>query len=236
MPKEWAASGGRLLLRVPIDVSPAPARDPDAERFVGRGACRVQPGPGTFTGGAGLVTVDAREGGWSIQKRDETPQTLRFWIDFSAATGVVSRGVDLPAERLFFTSDAFEQPQIDATRAALVPAKTAVLEAEAKLAEVKQTAGAAPPLRLLAQTRAQEALQLARDAKEALDARLPSDDRDVTPGRWPGVATRLAIAGGSVTVKRRALFREQYNLVGTWTASPVLEDPVEAARAKRLYY
>ena len=43
MPKEWAASAGRLLLRVPIDVSPAPARDPDAERFVGRGACRVQP-------------------------------------------------------------------------------------------------------------------------------------------------------------------------------------------------
>ena len=49
--------------------------------------------------------------------RDRAPAGLRCWLDFSDATDVESRGVALPAEKLYFPASAFDADDVaDARR------------------------------------------------------------------------------------------------------------------------
>ena len=61
-------------------------------------------------GGRREVAVGRR----GLLARDRAPAVLRFWLDFSGATDVESRGVALPAEKLYFTASAFDADDVAA--------------------------------------------------------------------------------------------------------------------------
>ena len=234
MPKSWAASGARFFLQADVDFLDLPG---DAsEPFLGRGGVGTAvAASATFTGLGGKQTVAAGTGAW-VLTRNRVPNVFRFWLDMSEATGVESRGVELPAERLYFTASAFDEASVADAKKGLLGAKQGVFAAQADVDGFDAAKEAPGPLGLLALTKKVDALNAAKSAVSRLELRVP--DGNPTPGYLPTSDEKVILDSGSISVRRRGLlpgFGDKYFVVGRWTATPVLEG-AELAASKRLYY
>ena len=112
MPKEWAASGARFFLQTSVELSEDTTEFD--EPFLGRRETRRAVAQSAqYTGLDGRRDVAVADGAWVLAE-DRQPKVMRFWLDFSGAGTVESRGVELPAERLFFTASAFDTDGVGA--------------------------------------------------------------------------------------------------------------------------
>ena len=229
MPKEWGASGARFFLQTEVDFA-APAAE-TKEPFLGnREALRAEPTPAQYTGLDGSRTVDVGPGAWALALDLDV---FRFWLDFSKATGVESRGVELPAEKLYFTATAFDAAAVATRRSDLLPKKQAVFVAEAEVKSYQ----AGSPTGVWNLAKRVDTLNAARADLERLEKRLPKDRAPIA-GSLPGAPGDVLIDSGSVSVRRKPKLpfgRDVYFVVGRFTATPVLEG-AELAASKRLYY
>ena len=205
---------------------------PAFDDLVGRDARALEPRPreakeddgvtASFTGDQGEVLVPVRSGGWSLAE-GRMPAKLRFWLDF--AEGATRRDVDF-AGPLFFSSSTWTADELESRRADFVSARSKVWAAQEAL---DNSPGGFDKLS------AQGKLAIAVASRERCAAASPSEDSlSQNAGDWPTLSSRIAIARGTLSLKR-GTFGFEYPTIGTWSAEPVLEG-VEAARAKRLYY
>mmetsp|Transcript_27307 Transcript_27307/g.81913 ORF Transcript_27307/g.81913 Transcript_27307/m.81913 type:complete len:279 (+) Transcript_27307:144-980(+) len=240
MPADWAANGARFFSQCKIEFCDAPG---DAsEPFLGATAAAMGlpkrdvrlakvVEPISYTDVGGKRTVDVGDGAW-VLAQDRDPYVLRFWLDLSAAKDVTSRGVALPAEKIYFTAAAFDADAQTEARKELLPLKQALRAAEAEVDAFEATPS---PLSILALAKKTEARDAAQAALARLEARLPKGDP--AAGSLPG-SDRVMVDTGSLSVRRKGRLPWQgdtYAVVGRWTATPVLEG-AELAASKRLYY
>ena len=230
MPETWAANGARFFLQTQVEFGDG-AADDATEPFLGkREQSRCSPEPAFYTDITGRKEVLVGDGAWVLAK-DRAPAVLRFWLDFSQATDVESRGVALPAERLVFTASTFDAAAVADARRGLLPAKQAQRAAQTAVDELKDD-----PKNLFSFAQKSDALAAATAAVARVEAQLPGGARDPTAGYLPG-EEKLYVDQGPISVKRRGppFFREKYFVVGTFSLTPVLEG-AELAASKRLYY
>ena len=229
MPESWAASGARFFLQTQLEFGEDPAAEAS---FLGRGRAPrcVTAETASYTGVGGRREVAVGNGAL-VLARDRAPAVLRFWLDFSDAPDVESRGVALPAEKLYFTASAFDADDVADARRDLLPANQKRAAAQAEGDEVREGPN------LFALAKKMDALAAAQSAVERVEERLPKV-RDPNAGALPGEA-RLYVDQGPISVKQPGLFgpfsREKYFIVGTFSLTPVLEG-AELAASKRLYY
>ena len=243
MPKDWGASGGRLVLPIDVEVSSDPAAEPNAERDVmgGSASAIVPVAEPTFVNERGEQTVGVAGGGWKIGTQDAgrgRAATLRFWLDFAPAgddeSPAATRGdVTLPAERLYFAAAIWREDELRCGAAALRPLVEETRAAQARLEARldhergdRRLDGVNPIDTALAYkdmadlvARRDAALRRQRDLEAEL--LLPRDAAALPMGPWPGSAEPLAVAQGGIMVRRKKFFADDNLILGKWRATPV---------------
>lgn len=248
MPEEWASSGARLSFSVDIliesDYAPS-EKDRDGElKFMGPNAMRLAVlEDATFISSEGEQVVSLpEEGAWKLQlpKTKGAAGTLRFWFeaeqDPDLPEGVAARrnDVTLPAERLYFMAKCWREPDLEIGSRKMRPIEMAAREAQQQLDEqLSHESGdrrldGTNPLDTIAGSMNMAKLVKARDDRvqelREAERKLPRNAGSMPRGPWPGSTDDLAIARGTVAVKRRTLLREEFHIVGKWKAVAVEQD------------
>jgi len=143
----------------------------------------------------------------------------------------------LPAGRCYFDAKVWTKEALAAGRDALAPlaAEAEALQAqlEARLdhdrgdrrldgTDVMDTVAAYGDVATLVARR-----DVALGRKRALEEELcwPGDVARVAFGGWPGSEQDLGVAPGRVYVRRRrTLFEDEFDVIGTWRARPIVGD------------
>ena len=248
MPKDWGASGGRLVLPIDVEVSSDPAAEPNAERdIMGGSASAIVPvAEPTFVNERGEQTVGVAGGGWKIGTQDAgrgRAATLRFWLDFAPAgddeSPAATRGdVTLPAERLYFAAGVWRREELARGAAALEPLVEETRRTQERLERRldhergdRRLDGTNPLDTALAYKEMAD-LVGARDAalrrQRDLEAELllPRDASKLPMGPFPGSEEPLALAPGGIMIRKKKsffAFADEYLILGKWRATP-LED------------
>ena len=240
MPPEWAASGARLLLPVPIAFE-AGACDaairPVNEKLMGERVRRVAPGAASFIDVDGEQQVHISSGGWSetelkdgaVGRERDRPgiYALRFFLDFPG--GARRNDVECPPGRVFFTTGYWAGDALAAAEAEFAKVQADCAALEVAMAQAREDAQQGSPLARAAALRNQVTLQ---DRRVLLNAKL-ADARAAVPAKERGGAVEgpngLHVSNvGTVCVKRQGGFlglREEYHIIGTFTLSPRATKP-----------
>ena len=151
MPDVWGKSGNCLPITVDVDIFSTPAAEED-ER-VGAGASRIEPlrSEISITGFGGAVEKPVRGGGWQIDNGK-----LRMWLDFpegacvsadgdacnvwDLAPGVALQGIDveLPAGRLYFETDIWDDAELEEQNKQYLRARSAAWQAKGEVAAIEK--------------------------------------------------------------------------------------------------
>ena len=119
MPKDWAASGGRLVLPVNIEFTDEQVDlgIPGEEGLGGRYCRRVKvlDDKVSFVGPQGQMDVLVADGGWATlpilnQKLDSGERKLRFFLEFP--DGAARNDVTIPSGRVYFSSACLPPPPV----------------------------------------------------------------------------------------------------------------------------
>jgi hypothetical protein len=247
MPEEWAASGSRLPFNVEISVESGYATQKDQEsEFMGSNALRlcVVEDP-TYVTSQGMQYVEIPdEGGWKLQlpKQKGNAGTLRLWLDFEQSPeldeglAAVRNDVTLAVGRLYFMAPCWREPDLAIGYRKIKPIEAAAQTAQQRLDSQlshesgdRRLDGTNPIDTALASIDmaglVKERDDRVRDLREA-ERKLPRNPRELPVGFWPGTMDKLAIAPGSIAVKRKKMFGEEFHIVGKWTAVPIADTVV----------
>lgn len=231
MPVEWASSGARLALSVDLkfDASNAPADS--MERLLGPSedtqTLRLASDVPSFVGASGLVDVPVNElGAWRATSLDNSLATsLRFYLDFPE--GAQRNDVELPAGRVFFTGNAWDDEDLERAEAEMARLQAGL---DAQREEIKVRTEASRTGGPLGRVQAVRAAVLAQDEVVRLRARLQGraaglpDDCGVCDGPK---GLKLA-AKGMLTIKARGGLlglSEFYYIIGRYEVVRCLDLP-----------
>jgi hypothetical protein len=218
MPKDWAASGARLVLPVCIAFSSEPFMG-DREPLLGsademRRLRVLQPAP-KFVGAQGEESVLATDGAWVATPTGRNGEhLLRFWLDFPS--GAARNDVTLPAGRVFFTNGCWEAQQLDV-------AEKTLLELREEIETLDQVSMAEPSGgNIMQRASALRAAVLRSDQRRLLveNWKAVSSSLPGPTGSVDGPAARSVKVGakGGLCVKRKsAPFGTEYHILGSHT-------------------
>ena len=236
----WGKSGARLGLSIDVLVESSDYPDSQRERdFIGgSGASNVL----SVLEDANYITMDKGQktvrfgptGAWKLStRRTGRPgdaSVLRFWLD--VLDDAVRNDVSLNAgERLYATTNCWRETDFDIGRKRLAPyfkqldgmqrtitARLDHANGDRRLdgTDIVDTAMGSIDMAILVNER-DELLSELRNAQLKLPGMTDVSDL----GHWPGSTEKLAIAEGKVVVKRRKGFWEEFQIVGTWMATPL---------------
>ena len=236
----WGKSGARLGLSIDVLVESASYPDSQAERdFIGgSGASNVL----SVLEDANYVTLEKGQktvrfgpsGAWKLTtRRTGRPgdaSVLRFWLD--VLDDAVRNDVSLNAgERLFATSNCWRETDFEIGRKRLAPYYKQLDDMQRTITarldhttgdrrldgtDIVDTALGSIDMAILVNQR-DDLLSELRNAQQ----KLPGMTDISGLGHWPGSTEKLAIAEGKVGVKRRKGFWEEFQIVGTWIATPL---------------
>jgi hypothetical protein len=245
MPETWATSGARLSF--PMDVMVASdyntaEKDKECEFMGGNSMRLVVLEDPTFVSSDGEQFIGIREeGAWKMQmpKQRGTAGTLRFWVDveqadgLSQGVGALRNDVTLPAERIFFMSKCWREEDLKIAARKMKPYETAAEEAQRKVEEqLSHETGdrrldGTDPLETALGTISMAKLIKDRDdrMRELREAEntLPRNAERLKLGFWPGTDEKLAIGEGTIAVKRKKFFGDEFHILGKWRAIPILQ-------------
>jgi hypothetical protein len=236
----WGESGARLGLSIDVLVESVDYPDSQAERdFIGgSGASNVLSvleDASYITMAKGQQTVRfGPTGAWKLStRRTGRPgdaSVLRFWLD--VVDDAVRNDVSLKAgERLYATSNCWRETDFEIGRKRLAPFLKRLDETQriitARLdhkdgdrrldgTDIVDTAMGSIDMAILVNQR-DELLSELRSAQ----LKLPGMTDVSSLGHWPGSTENLVISEGKVGVKRRKGFWEEFQIVGTWMATPL---------------
>lgn len=246
MPENWAASGGRLPFSIDVEVESDYSQQRDAEEnFMGKGALLLTVlEDASFVSNEGEQVIGISEGGgWKLQmpKQKGNAGTLRLWVDLErnpelgGGLSAVRNDVTLPAERLYFMTKCWREADFEIGRKKMKPFEDAAKLAQERLDQelshetgdrrldgtnLADTAMGSINMANLVRLR-DEKVQELREASETL----PRNADKLPLGFWPGTTEKLAICSkGTVAVKRKKFFREEFHVLGRWTAVPVQQE------------
>jgi hypothetical protein len=244
MPETWAASGARLSFPMEVMVASEYSKEKDKESdFMGGNCMRlaVLEDP-TFVTSEGEQFIGIREdGAWKMQmpKQRGTAATLRFWVDVEQADGLsqgigaMRNDVTLPAERIFFMSKCWREEDLQIAARKMKPYEIAAEEAQRRIDEqLSHETGdrrldGTDPLETALGTISMAKLVRDRDdrMRELREAEntLPRNAKSLRLGFWPGTDEKLAIGEGTVAVRRKKLFGDEFHILGKWRAIPIEE-------------
>jgi len=232
MPDEWAAQGSRLPFDLSLRVESDYADDQEEHAFMGKNALRlvVIEDPTFVTMDGEQVLSTAEEAAWKVQlpKSKSSAGTLRFWIDLTETSeGIAAcrNDVELPSGRLFFLAQCWREP---ALKKGGVRRKLEQESAEQLQQRINQQLSHENGDRRLDGTNPLETVQasiemaaLVKARNDRLDAIRSAPPGKLQLGHWPGHTDKMAIARGTVAVKKRLFFREEFQVVGKFSATPV---------------
>jgi hypothetical protein len=242
MPESWGASGGRLVVPIQVRVDSEACSEPDS--FVGSGANVISPlggPPSTYINTKGSQPFEVSGGGWTLEFPPGGNQglatKLRFWMD-------VARDADRndvflqKGERLCFAARAWREEELEVGLQQMAPIQRLAEETQRRLeAQLSHDSGDRRldgkdgPLETIKaygdMTRLVADRDLCRQQRlEALVKYPPVDGDETLPeGPWPGAVEWLSLSKSNpVFVVRKQLLGEEFHVVGTWDAAPVLDD------------
>jgi hypothetical protein len=244
MPEEWAESGARLSFSVDalIESEYCSMRDDEMD-FMGPNALRlnVLEDPSFISSEGEEFIAMPEEGAWKLRlpKRKGAAGTLRFWMDTEAAPElgdmVAARRNDviLPAERLYCMAKCWREPDLIIGSRKIKPFEVAAREAQQRLDDQlshqsgdRRLDGTNPVDTAMASLSMAKLVKdrddRVRELKEA-ERTLPRNAEKLPLGRWPGTTEKLAIARGTIAVKRGKLLGDEFHVIGKWSAVPVLQ-------------
>lgn len=255
MPETWAASGARLSFPMDVMVASDYTVEKDKEYdFMGGNCMRlsVLEDP-TFVSSDGEQFIGIREeGAWKMQmpKQRGTAATLRFWIDVNQADGLsqgvgaLRNDVTLPAERIFFMSKCWREEDLKIAAKKMKPYEIAAEAAQRRVDEqLSHETGdrrldGTDPLETALGTISMAKLVKDRDdrMRELREAenRLPRNAESLRLGFWPGTDEKLAIGEGTVAVRKKKLFGDEFHILGKWRAIPIVKTETPAKNEKTL--
>jgi hypothetical protein len=253
MAPSWAASGGRLVVPVMVRVeseSCDPATIPNG--FCGgRGASFLLARPSdvedanndantnTYITNEGQQTLDVSNGGWTMEFPSGGGQgratQLKFWLTLQTQARkndvVLEAGSVLCGQAICWREDEWE-----VGRTKMIPIQQQADEAQSRLdQQLSHETGdrrldGSDPLETLQGYKDMAALVLDRDLKlqnkvKALKV-YPPIDQDLPEGAWPGAEEWLSVSTSSnpLYVVRKTMLGEDYQLVGTFKATPVFSE------------
>lgn len=244
MPETWAASGARLSFPMDVMVTSDYIVEKDSEYdFMGGNSMRltVLEDP-TFVSSQGEQFIGIREeGAWKMQmpKQRGAAATLRFWVDveqaedLSQGVGAVRNDVALPAERIFFMSKCWREEDLKIAARKMKPFEIAAKEAQRRVDEqLSHETGdrrldGTDPIETALGTISMAKLIKDRDdrMRELREAenRLPRNAEKLRLGFWPGTDEKLAIGEGTVAVRKKKLFGDEFHILGKWQAIPIVQ-------------
>jgi hypothetical protein len=245
-------SGARLALVIDALVESDAYSDRQTERdFIGgSGASNVL----SVLEDAVYVTLEKGQksvrfgptGAWKLSsRRTGSPgdaSVLRFWID--VLDDATRNDVSLNAgERLYATANCWRESDYDIGRKRLDPYEKRLEAIQDTIAarldhktgdrrldgtDILNTALGSIDMAVLINQR-DELVSEFRMAQE----KMPSMRDISSPGHWPGSTEKLVIAKGKVGVKRRKGFWEEFQILGTWMATPL--DVVAGSYSDEIY-
>lgn len=231
MPKEWGASGARLVLPVDVVVG-SEAVDASRDEVLGRGTMCIRPiQDATFVGLKGEQKVKIGEGGWKVNLPPGGrghASTLRFWLDVDEAT---RNDVTLPGGRLYFSARCWREEELERGSRSIMPLVVAAEDAQRRVdAQLSHETGdrrldGTDPVDTMLAFKDMAELVADRDNKLRLlkDAEqlFPRSADSLPRGSWPGTTEPLAIAPGDILLRRKNLFGDDMCTLGTWQAIPL---------------
>lgn len=228
----------RLVLpfQVKITSDVSPEKDPT---FRGNSAYLVCPeSTATFINHDGLQTIEFGTGGWKLELpqgggRKGLASKLRMWIDLK--TDATRNDITLAAgERIYLEANCWREDELDIGSRALQPFLAAYQRAQQRVeAQVAHDTGdrrldGTDPLGTIAAFTDMAKLVADRDEKlrrlQQAEQVYPRSPETIVEGPWPGAFEWLAIAPTSMTIKRRKAFLDEFHLIGSWEATPILNE------------
>lgn len=243
---EWAASGARLGFAVDCRIKSERSSDEsELEWTGGRSAQQVTvlEDPVYVTAaGEQVLYIPEKGGGWSMQLPRQKGQagTLRLWLDLEESedeAGLAAKKNDVTldaSDRLYLSAKCWRENDYQIGKRKMIPIQKAAQDAQdrvnARLShesgdqrldgkDALETINASIEMAVLIKQR-DEALQALREAELILPS--SNDGKSALFGGWPGTTEGLVLATGTVSVKRKKFLRDEFHIVGTWRATPVL--------------
>ena len=247
MPEEWGASGARLALGVRVMVGSEAIPKQSVDPTVGNGAMVIEPindGKSlTYINSKGEQTAEMTGGGWKI----DLPQgggkglasTLKVCLDLH--NGLERNDITVSSDRLFLFAPCWREEEYSRGNAAMTPIVTAAKEAQRVLEEqLNHESGdrrldGSDPIETIAAYK--DMAQLVADRDEKKRRRREAEKiypkaTDNAMGHWPGSTELLVIGTGSILIKRRRLFGEEFQVIGKWSAVPVQQTSSEPSSSR----
>ena len=236
----WGKSGARLGLSIDVLVESTAYPDSETERdFIGgSGASNIL----SVLEDANYVTMEQGQkavrfgptGAWKLStRRTGRPgdaSVLRFWLD--VLDDAVRNDVSLKAgERLYATSNCWREGDLEIGRKRLAPYYKQLDEIQRTITarldhtsgdrrldgiDIVDTALGSIDMAILVNQR-DELLSEIRNFQQ----KLPGMSDVSSLGHWPGSTEKLATAEGKVGVKRKKGFWEEFQIIGSWMATPL---------------
>lgn len=246
MPESWAASGARLFFPMDIMVTSDYKTEKDSEYdFMGGNSMRldVLEDP-SFVNSQGEQFIGIREqGAWKLQMPRGTAATLRFWIDveqadeLSLGVGALRNDVTLPAERIYFMSKCWREEDLKMAARQMKPFEIAAEAAQRRVdQQLSHETGdrrldGTNPVETALGTMNMAKLVKDRDdrVRELLQAenKLPRNAETLRLGFWPGTNEKLAIGEGTIAIRKKVLFGDEFHILGKWQAIPIGQKKAE---------
>jgi hypothetical protein len=249
MPDEWGATGGRLALDLPIEITSDRPSSPDQDAMLQRNSFRMNP-----ITDSKYVTMEgekqcsfAPEGQWKIRlpsgKATGKAGKLMGFIDLQS--DLRKNDIHLrKGERIYLTAKCWREEELERALIRLRPIQRNYIQKQNKLTKALEHESGdrrldgIDPVETILGMKDTAQLVLARDEalREYQEANTVyptvEDDPDSFPsaeelewqeGPWPGQVEWLTIEPLFMMVRRKKLFSEEYHVVGTWFAAPKLE-------------
>jgi hypothetical protein len=232
---KWGSS--RLVIPVNVEVTSdiAPGKD---SSFLGSHAYLLRPkGKATFINSEGLQSVEFGNGGWKTELPPGGGKglatKLRMWIDVN--TDATRNDITLArGERIYLEANCWREDELEIGCRAMKPYVAAYELAKRRVeAQVAHDTGdrrldGTDPIQTIAAYKDMAELVADRDEKlrrlQNAELVYPRNADQIIEGPWPGAIEWFAIAPTSMTVKRRNSFLDEYHVIGTWAAKPVLKE------------
>jgi len=195
----------------------------------------------TFVNAQGEQTVEiGDEGGWRVSLppgggKTGKASSLNFYLDV-LTKGASRNDVEIPAERIYFLANCWREKEFQLGCRAIEPIERSYRRAQQKLerkldhdtgdrrldgTDALDTIAAYGDMAELVRNRDDRLYKL----KEA-EKIFPANSGDVSKGAWPGATEWLAVSPkGGMAIRKKKMFGEEFQIVGTWTASPLQQIP-----------
>ena len=247
MPEEWGASGARLALGVRVMVGSEAIPKQSVDPTVGNGAMVIEPindGKSlTYINSKGEQTAEMTGGGWKIDLPrgggKGLASTLKICLDLHNA--LERNDITVSPDRLFLYAPCWREEEYSRGKAAMTPIVAAAKEAQRVLEEQLEHEGGdrrldgTDPIDTIAAYK--DMAQLVADRDEKKRRRREAEKifpkaTDNAMGHWPGSTELLVIGTGSILIKRRRLFGEEFQVIGKWSAVPVQQTSSEPSSSR----